>query len=114
MSYFRDETRRLTKSCTWMNGASQAILHVVPLSAALQGKNDVPVPEALTAYQDARTPPAAEICSTNKADGPDHVLQVTQEHTPGSFGITLDVVGARDLRKGRGRTSYLLDLIRSQ
>ena len=77
------------------NGASQAILDAVALSSALQ--NEQNVPKALTAYQDARLPPTAKICFANRANGPDHVLQLAHERAPDGFENINDIIGSLEL-----------------
>ena len=79
------------------NGASQAILDAVALSSALQ--NEKSIPKALTAYQDARLPPTAKICFANRANGPDHVLQLAHERAPDGFENINDVIGSMELEE---------------
>lgn len=79
------------------NGASQAILDAVAPSSALQ--NEKSIPEVLTAYQDARLPPTAKICFANRANGPDHVLQLAHERAPDGFENINDVIGTIELEE---------------
>ncbi len=61
------------------------------LSSALQNEPDVP--KALTAYQEVRLPPTAKICFANRANGPDHVLQLAHKRPPDGFENIDDVIG---------------------
>jgi hypothetical protein len=81
------------------NGASQAILDAVSLSSALQTHDSDATAAALTAYQDARLPPTAKICFANRANGPDHVLQLAHERAPDGFENIADVIGAQELEE---------------
>ncbi|TVY36296.1 5-methylphenazine-1-carboxylate 1-monooxygenase [Lachnellula subtilissima] len=87
------------------NGASQAILDAVALSSALQNEQDVP--KALTNYQDARLPTTAKICFANRANGPDHVLQLAHERAPDGFENIDDIIGSLEL-EDVGRAYKLL------
>ena len=51
------------------------------------------------AYQDARLPPTAKICFANRANGPDHVLQLAYERAPDGFENINDVIGATELEE---------------
>jgi hypothetical protein len=73
------------------------ILDAVALSTALQNGRDVPT--ALTAYQDSRLPPTAKMCFANRANGPDHVLQLAHERAPDGFENIDDVIGAMELEE---------------
>lgn len=55
------------------------------------------MPKALTAYQDVRLPPTAKICFANRANGPDHVLQLAHERAPAGFADIDSVVPALEL-----------------
>ncbi|KAL2068168.1 hypothetical protein VTL71DRAFT_16266 [Oculimacula yallundae] len=79
------------------NGASQAILDSVALASALQRKHNVP--DALTEYQNERLPPTAKICFANRANGPDHVLQLAHERAPDGFENIDDVIGSLELEE---------------
>lgn len=87
------------------NGASQAILDAVALSSALQTETDIPA--ALTTYQNVRLPPTAKICFANRANGPDHVLQLAHERAPDGFENIDDVIGSLELEEV-GRAYKLL------
>ncbi|CZR60068.1 uncharacterized protein PAC_09963 [Phialocephala subalpina] len=87
------------------NGASQAILDAVALSSALQQESDIPI--ALTKYQNVRLPPTAKICFANRANGPDHVLQLAHERAPDGFESIDDVIGSLELEEV-GRAYKLL------
>jgi hypothetical protein len=62
-------------------------------------QNEPDVSKALIAYQDARLPPTARICYANRANGPDHVLQLAHERAPDGFENIDDVVGAMELEE---------------
>ncbi|KAG4417851.1 hypothetical protein IFR04_008988 [Cadophora malorum] len=79
------------------NGASQAILDSVALSSALQQETNIPA--ALTWYQNERLPPTAKICFANRANGPDHVLQLAHERAPDGFENIDDVIGSVELEE---------------
>lgn len=78
------------------NGASQAILDAEMIAKCL---NQMPedVEKALTAYQDARLPPTAQIVMANRANGPDHVLQLAHERAPNGFDNIYDIVPKDEL-----------------
>jgi hypothetical protein len=77
----------------------------VALSSAL--KNNANIPTALTVYQDERLPPTAKICFANRANGPDHVLQLAHERAPDGFENIDDVIGKTELEEV-GRAYKLL------
>ncbi|KAH8767995.1 hypothetical protein BGZ57DRAFT_1006438 [Hyaloscypha finlandica] len=87
------------------NGASQAILDAVGLSSALQNQTDIPT--ALRAYERVRLPPTAKICFANRANGPDHVLQLAHERAPDGFENIDDVIDSIELEEV-GRAYKLL------
>lgn len=95
----------LTDCLVGSNGASQAILDAVALSSALQKEQKVP--KALANYQDARLPPTAKICFANRANGPDHVLQLAHERAPDGFENISDIIGSLEL-EDVGRAYKLL------
>jgi hypothetical protein len=53
----------------------------------------------LTAYQNERLPPTAKICYANRANGPDHVLQLAHERAPDGFENINDIIGAVELEE---------------
>ncbi len=67
------------------------------LSSALQNEPDVPT--ALIAYEKVRLPPTSKICFANRANGPDHVLQLAHERAPDGFKNIDDVIGAIELEE---------------
>lgn len=84
------------------NGATQAILDAEALAARLaetaaDWQRPGAVEQALTAYQDARLPPTAQIVMANRANGPDHVLQLAHERAPDGFENIYDVVPKEEL-----------------
>jgi orotidine-5'-phosphate decarboxylase len=93
------------------NGASQAILDAEALSNAIishvsdtdsyQKRYDIPA--ALQAYQDERLTPTAKIVMANRANGPDHVMEVAEQRAPDGFKNVLDVITKEEL-EDIGRT----------
>ena len=78
------------------NGASQEINDA---QALIQCLLDHPgdIPTALRAYQDRRLPPTAKIVMANRANGPDHVMQVAHERAPDGFKNIYDVIPKDEL-----------------
>lgn len=81
------------------NGASQAILDAEALtnSLLLHNKTTLDIPTALTHYQNTRLPPTARIVLANRANGPDHVMQVAEERAPDGFKNIHDIIGKEEL-----------------
>ncbi|KAK7995329.1 hypothetical protein PG990_014102 [Apiospora arundinis] len=84
------------------NGATQAIIDAETLTKCLLDQTtkslDKPdFPAALKEYQDARLPPTAQIVMANRANGPDHVLQLAHERAPDGFANIYDVVPKEEL-----------------
>ncbi|KAI0024283.1 hypothetical protein F4780DRAFT_655574 [Xylariomycetidae sp. FL0641] len=84
------------------NGATQAIIDAETLAACLRDRPDDP-PAALLAYQNQRLPPTAQIVMANRANGPDHVLQLAEERAPDGFDNVYDVIPKEEL-EGIGAT----------
>ncbi|KAF2731441.1 FAD/NAD(P)-binding domain-containing protein [Polyplosphaeria fusca] len=82
------------------NGASQAILDAECLAKCLTEVPDVGA--ALKAYEQERLPATAKIVMANRANGPDHVLQLAEERAPGGFDNVYDVI-PKDELEGIGR-----------
>jgi 2-polyprenyl-6-methoxyphenol hydroxylase-like FAD-dependent oxidoreductase len=80
------------------NGASQAIIDAETLAKHLSSSNSS-IPEALTAYELERLPPTAKIVMANRANGPDHVLQLAEERAPDGFGSVYDVIPKEELEE---------------
>ncbi|KAI1850370.1 hypothetical protein JX265_002268 [Neoarthrinium moseri] len=78
------------------NGATQAIIDAETLAKCLV-ENPDDVPGALKAYQEARLPPTAKIVMANRANGPDHVLQLAHERAPEGFANIYDVIPKEEL-----------------
>jgi 2-polyprenyl-6-methoxyphenol hydroxylase-like FAD-dependent oxidoreductase len=90
------------------NGASQAIIDSQALTEALLAHPEPHgVPEALLAYQNARLPPTAKIVMANRANGPDHVMQVAHERAPDGFKDIHEVI-PKDELEGIGSTYKVL------
>jgi 2-polyprenyl-6-methoxyphenol hydroxylase-like FAD-dependent oxidoreductase len=65
------------------NGASQGILDAGALAEALANETD-PV-AALRQYEAARLEPTAHLVRTNRQQGPEAVMQLAEERSPGGF-----------------------------
>lgn len=78
------------------NGATQAIIDAETLAKCLTEKPS-DLPGALTAYQDLRLPPTAQIVMANRANGPDHVLQLAHERAPDGFENVYDIIPKEEL-----------------
>lgn len=78
------------------NGATQAIIDAETLAKCLVEKHD-DLPGALQAYQDLRLPPTAQIVMANRANGPDHVLQLAHERAPDGFENVYDIIPKEEL-----------------
>lgn len=80
------------------NGASQAILDSACLAKFLdQCKSSADIPAALKRYQDERLPITAKIVMANRANGPDHVMQVAYERAPNGFKHINDIIPQEEL-----------------
>lgn len=78
------------------NGATQAIIDAETLALCItEGGEDVPA--ALTKYEKTRLPPTAKIVMANRANGPDHVLQLAEERAPDGFKNVYDVIPKEEL-----------------
>lgn len=83
------------------NGASQAIIDAESIAKHLSSTTSSPVsiPEALKAYETERLPPTAKIVMANRANGPDHVLQLAEERAPSGFSNVYDVIPKEELEE---------------
>ncbi|RDI88476.1 hypothetical protein Vi05172_g1536 [Venturia inaequalis] len=82
------------------NGASQAILDAEALTNSLLSHSKsatLDIPTALTHYQTTRLPPTAKIVLANRANGPDHVMQVAEERAPDGFKDIHDIISKEEL-----------------
>lgn len=88
------------------NGASQAILDAEALTTSLlthtspssqTSSSSIDIPTALQHYQTTRLPPTARIVLANRANGPDHVMQVAEERAPDGFKNIHDIIGKEEL-----------------
>lgn len=84
------------------NGASQAIIDAEALALCV-GESLEDLPAALTKYEQTRLPPTAKIVMANRANGPDHVLQLAHERAPDGFKNVFDVIPQEEL-EGIGAT----------
>ncbi|CAI6327667.1 unnamed protein product [Periconia digitata] len=78
------------------NGASQAIIDAETLSRHL-AENPEDVQGALKRYELDRLPPTSKIVMANRANGPDHVLQLAEERAPEGFKNVYDVIPKEEL-----------------
>ncbi|KAH8767242.1 monooxygenase [Diaporthe sp. PMI_573] len=78
------------------NGATQAIIDAETLASCLAESVD-DISAALTKYQEARLPPTAKIVHANRANGPDHVLQLAEERAPDGFEDVYSVIPKEEL-----------------
>jgi 2-polyprenyl-6-methoxyphenol hydroxylase-like FAD-dependent oxidoreductase len=78
------------------NGASQAIIDAEVLTQCLLN-NPINITLALEQYQAIRLPPTAKIVMANRANGPDHVLQLAHERAPDGFGNIYDIIPRQEL-----------------
>ncbi|KXX79362.1 3-hydroxybenzoate 6-hydroxylase [Madurella mycetomatis] len=84
------------------NGATQAIIDAETLAAFLAETANTwqqpgVIERALTAYQDVRLPAAAKIVLANRANGPDHVLELAHQRAPDGFANVYDVIPKEEL-----------------
>ncbi|TLS26653.1 hypothetical protein PpBr36_04037 [Pyricularia pennisetigena] len=79
------------------NGATQAIIDAETIAQCLAGTETEKIPEALQKYQEIRLPPTAKIVYANRANGPDHVLQLAEERAPDGFKNVYDVIPKEEL-----------------
>lgn len=78
------------------NGATQAIIDAETLAKCIsEGLDDLPA--ALKKYESIRLPPTSKIVMANRANGPDHVLQLAEERAPDGFKNIYDVVPKEEL-----------------
>lgn len=77
------------------NGASQAVLDARCLARRLA---DLPVPDALLAYEAERRPKTTAIVLSNRAGGPERVVDAVSARAPDGFDRLDDVISPADLR----------------
>lgn len=78
------------------NGATQAIIDAETLARCItEGSGDIPA--ALADYEKTRLPPTAKIVMANRANGPDHVLQLAEERAPDGFANVYHVIPKEEL-----------------
>lgn len=80
------------------NGASQAIIDAETLAAHMKNATEGVV-AALKAYELERLPPTAQIVMANRANGPDHVLQLAEERAPDGFSNVYDIIPKEELEE---------------
>jgi 5-methylphenazine-1-carboxylate 1-monooxygenase len=77
------------------NGASQAILDAAALAAALVEYDDPAV--GLRAYEATRRPATAKIVLSNRAHGPERVLDLAEQRSPEGFASVSEVFATGEL-----------------
>jgi len=77
------------------NGASQGILDARVLAREIRRAG--PTPEALLGYEAERRPATARIVVANRANGPEQVMQLVEQRTPGGFARIEDVLTPEEL-----------------
>jgi 2-polyprenyl-6-methoxyphenol hydroxylase-like FAD-dependent oxidoreductase len=80
------------------NGASQAILDAEALTKAIL-EHPIDLMKALQTYQEVRLPPTSRIVHANRGDGPDLVMQISEERAPDGFKHIQDVISQEELDK---------------
>lgn len=78
------------------NGATQAIIDAETLARCVV-ENEDDLVGALKKYEEIRLPPTAKIVYANRANGPDHVLQLAEERAPEGFKSVYDVIPKEEL-----------------
>jgi 2-polyprenyl-6-methoxyphenol hydroxylase-like FAD-dependent oxidoreductase len=78
------------------NGATQAIIDAETLARCVFESTDDLV-DALKMYERERLPPTAKIVYANRANGPDHVMQLAEERAPEGFQNIYDVIPKEEL-----------------
>ena len=81
------------------NGATQAILDARALADEIAGADVAGLATALERYESDRLPKTARIVMANRAQGPDHVLQVFEERAPQGFANVHDVASQAELEQ---------------
>lgn len=79
------------------NGATQAIIDAETITKCLTESGLENIPEALKKYEGIRLPPTAKIVYANRANGPDHVMQLAEERAPDGFENVYDVIPKEEL-----------------
>ena len=77
------------------NGASQGILDAAAIAVALKEHTD-PI-DALRAYESVRLPATAKIVLANRQHGPERVLDMAEDRSPGGFAHISDVFADGEL-----------------
>ena len=81
------------------NGATQAILDARVLADELAGTDAAGVQSAFERYEADRLPKSARIVMANRAQGPDHVLEVFEQRSPQGFKHVHDVASQAELEE---------------
>lgn len=78
------------------NGASQAILDAEELANALADTGG-DIPRSLTLYEMRRLAPTAQVVLSNRAKGPERVLQLVNERIRGPEDTIADLITQEEL-----------------
>lgn len=86
------------------NGASQAIIDseaminaILKHSTTTNGERSYDLIAALAEFQEERLPPTAKIVMSNRANGPDYILQLAEERAPNGFKHVHDIISQKEL-----------------
>jgi 5-methylphenazine-1-carboxylate 1-monooxygenase len=79
------------------NGAAQAILDAVALSACLRATGDGEA--ALRAYDEQRRPAANQLILRNREGGPERIIDEVERRAPGGFASRSDVISDAELEQ---------------
>jgi 2-polyprenyl-6-methoxyphenol hydroxylase-like FAD-dependent oxidoreductase len=83
------------------NGASQAILDAEALAASLAATAEIA--GALRQFESERLPATATVVRSNRAMGPEVVMQIVEERAPGGFKQLGDVISQTELESVAAR-----------
>lgn len=78
------------------NEATQAVIDAETLARCIV-KHEKNLVGALKKYEDIRLPSTAKIVYANRANGPDHVLQLAEERAPEGFKSVHDIISKEEL-----------------
>ncbi|MEK9719757.1 MAG: FAD-dependent monooxygenase, partial [Quisquiliibacterium sp.] len=81
------------------NGATQAILDARVLADQIAGSTAAGLTDAFERYEADRLPKTANIVMANRAQGPDHVLQVFEQRAPEGFRHVHEVASQTELEQ---------------
>lgn len=94
------------------NGAAQAILDTESLSDAVLAESDMD--KALARYEAERREATGRIILANRGNGPDQVMQLAEERSPGGFRHVNDVIPQEELEAIAARYKQTAGFAKSQ